>query len=136
MTSIIDFFSRKPGTLFLFDGLGAGFTACSLFLISGYFSAHFGMPPNMLTYLATIGSIYCAYSISCCFLLKSRWTPYLRIIGVSNVLYCMLTISLVYAHYTDLTLLGLSYLLGEVVIILSLAFIEFKVANKLTTKKI
>ena len=136
MTSIIDSFSRKPGTLFLLDGLGAGLTACSLFFISRYFSAHFGMPPNVLTYLAAIGSIYCAYSMSCCFLLKSRWTPYLRIIGVSNVLYCILAVSLVCAHYTHLTLLGLSYLLGEVLIILSLAFIEFKVANKLKTKKI
>lgn len=132
--STIDYFSRKPKTLFLVDGLGAVLTTFFLFFVLRPYYDYFGMSANILTYLSVIGLVYCAFSISCFFLLKKDWSPYLRIIGISNFLYCILTMNLLYAYYNGLTLIGLTYFLAEILVIIILAFIELSVANRLRTK--
>lgn len=129
----LDYFSRKPGTLFLIDGLGAALTTLCLFL--GHYHGYFGMPAYILKYLSVIGSFYCAYSMSCYFLLKNHWTVFLRIIGVANFLYSILTMSLIYSFYEDLTPMGLIYFLGEILLILFLVYIELIVANRMSKKK-
>lgn len=63
--STLDYFSRKPRTLFLLDGLGAALTTFSLFFVLRHYYDYFGMPANILTYLSVIGLVYCAYSMSC-----------------------------------------------------------------------
>ncbi len=131
----IDSFSRKPKALFLLDGLGAALTTFSLFFVARHYHDYFGMPINILTYLSEIGLVYFAYSMSCYFLLKNTWSPFLRIIAFGNFLYCILTMSLLYSYYSNLTLIGLTYFLGEILIILLLVCIEFKVASMLITKK-
>lgn len=133
--STIDYFSRKPRTLFLLDGLGAALTTFSLFFILRHYSVYFGMPAPILTYLSVIGLVYCVYSMSCYFLLKDYWTPYLRIIGISNFLYCILTMTLLYSYYNGLTRIGLAYFLAEMLIIALLVYVEIRVANRLRTRK-
>ncbi len=133
--STIDYFSRKPRTLFLLDGLGAALTTFSLFFVLRHYYDYFGMPANILTYLSVIGLVYCAYSMSCYFLRKGYWTPYLRIIAISNFLYCILTITLLYSYYNGLTRMGLTCFLVEILIIVLLVYIELRVANMLRTKK-
>jgi hypothetical protein len=133
--STIDYFSRKPRTLFLLDGLGAALTTFFLFFVLRHYYDYFGIPANILTYLSEIGLVYCVYSMSCYFLLKDCWTPYLRIIGISNFLYCILTTTVLYAYYNSLTRIGLAYFLAEILIIGSLVYIELRVANILRTKK-
>lgn len=132
--SIIDYFSGKPGTLFLLDGLGAALTAFSLFFVLRNNYDYFGMPANILAYLSLIGLVYCAYSMTCYFLLKNFWTRYLRIIAFSNFLYCILTMTLICAYYNDLTRIGLTYFLAEILIIVLLVYIELGVANMLRSK--
>lgn len=132
--STIDYFSRKPRILFLVDGLGAVLTTFSLFFVLRPYYDYFGMPTNILTYLSVIGLVYYAYSISCFFLIKNDWTPYLRIIGISNFLYCILTMSLLYSYYPSLTQLALTYFLAEILIIVTLVYIELSVDNRLRTK--
>lgn len=133
--STIDYFSRKPRSLFLLDGLGAALTTfCSFFILRHYYD-YFGMPATILVYLSAIGLAYCAYSMSCYFLLKNYWTPYLRTIGINNFLYCILIMALLYSQYNHLTRLGLTYFLAEMIIILLLAYTEVRVANRLRTWK-
>ncbi len=132
--NILDYFSGKPKSLFLLDGLGAGLTTFSLFLILRFYSGYFGMPANILTCLFIIGLVYCAYSMACYFLLKGRWPAYLRIIGVGNFAYCMLTITFLYSYYNSLTRIGLAYFMAEVLIIMVLAAVEFSVANRLRAR--
>lgn len=127
----VAFFSKKPRTLFLLDGLGAALTSFSLFFVVGHYEQYFGMPIHVLTYLSVLGLVYCLYSMSCSFLLTSYWTPYLRIIGISNLLYCMVTMTLLYAYYHVLTPMGLAYFSGEILIIVSLVYIELRIANML-----
>lgn len=133
--STIDYFSRRPRTLFLLDGLGATLTAFSLFFVVRNYNDYFGMPTNILTYLSVIGLVYCAYSMSCYFSVKNYWAPYLRIIGISNFLYCILTKTLLLYNYNSLTRIGLTYFLTEIIIIVLLAYIELRVASMLNTKK-
>lgn len=133
--STIDYFSRQPKKLFLLDSLGAALTTFSLFFILRHYYDYFGMPANILTYLSVIGLVYCAYSMSCYFLLKDYWTPYLRIIGISNFFYCILTMKLLYSCYNGLTRIGLTYFLAEILIIALLVYIELRVANMLRTKR-
>ncbi len=133
--TIINSFSRKPRTLFLIDGLGVALTVFSLFFVLRNYYDYFGIPTNILTYLSVIGLVYCASSISCYFLLKDYWAPYLTIIASSNFLYCILTITFLHSYYNDLTQIGLIYFLCEILIIILLAYIELRVANMLITKK-
>lgn len=135
ISSAINYFSRNPGTLFLLDGLGAALTAFSLFFVLRHYYHYVGMPTDILAYLSAIGLVYCAYSMSAYFLLKSYWTHYLKIIAIGNVLYCLLTMGLVYAYHNELTGVGLTYFSGEILIIGSLVCLEFSVANKLSDKK-
>jgi hypothetical protein len=130
----LDYFSRKPGTLFLIDGLGAALTTLCLFL--GHQYGYFGMPAYILKYLLLIGLFYCAYSMSCYFWLKNHWTLFLRIISVANFLYCILTMSLMYSFYEDLTPMGLIYFLGEILLILFLVGVELIVANMMSKKEV
>lgn len=133
--STIDYFSGKPRALFLLDGLGATWTSLSLFFVGRHYSDYFGMPANMLIYLSVIGLAYCAYSMSCYFLLKDYWTPYLRIIGIGNFLYCILTMTFLYTYYNSLTRIGLTYFLAEILIIVLLVYIELRVATMLRANK-
>lgn len=130
------YFSKKPRAVFLLDALGAAFTTFSLSFVLRYCRDYFGMPAHMLTYLSVIGLISCAYSMSCFFLLKDDWTPYLRIIGISNFLYCTFTTTLLYNYYKCLTRSGLAYFLGEIIIILFLVYVELRVANKWRKRKL
>jgi hypothetical protein len=132
--SAIDYFSGKPEKLFLLDGLGAALTTCSLFFVVRNYNDYFGMPANTLTYLSAAGLVYCAYSMSCYFLLKSHWTPYLRIIATGNFLYCILTTTLLYSYQSNLTLFGMIYFVVEIIIIVALAYTEWRVAQKLRAR--
>lgn len=131
----IDYFSRKPRTLFLVDGLGAALTTFSLYFVLRPYFDYFGMPTNILKYVSIIGLIFCSYSMSCFFLLKDNWSPFLRIIGIGNLLYCILTMTLLYAYFLSLTLLGLTYFIVEILIIVLLIYIEYGVANRLRTEQ-
>jgi hypothetical protein len=135
ITNTLEYFLRKPRTLFLLDGLGAALTSFSLYFVLGHYEQYFGMPMHVLIYLSVLGLIYCIYSISCFFVLRHYWVPYLRIIGMSNLLYCIVTMTLLYNYYHVLTPIGLAYFFGEILIIVSLVYIELRVANMVITKK-
>lgn len=129
--NIINYFTKKTNTLFLVDGLGAAMTTFYLFFVLRRFYSYFGMPTFVLSYLALIGFIFCVYSMTCFFLLKRNWTPFLRIISIGNLLYCVLTMVLVLIFLNYLTKLGLLYFTLEVAIILIMVYVETRVASAL-----
>lgn len=126
----IDYFSRKPRALFLFDGLGAALTTFFLYFVLKPYHNSFGMSENILKYLSVIGLVFCAYSMSCFFLFKDNWTSFLRIIGIGNLLYCILTMTYLFAYYDELTRIGMTYFLAEILVIMFLVYIELSVANR------
>ena len=127
--NVIKYFTKKVKNLFLIDGLGAALTTFLLFFVLRRFYDYFGMPTFILTYLSLIGLIFCVYSMTCFFLLKSNWIPFLRIISIGNLLYCVLTMVLLFNYYNYLTKLGLIYFILEIVIISIIVYVELRVAT-------
>lgn len=125
----INYTTKKPKILFLIDGTGAMFTAFLWFVILKNFHEYFGMPQTILTYLAIIAVIFCIYSTTCFLFLKDNWTPYIRVISIANLVYCILTIGILIANHPILTVLGITYFLIEILVICGLVYIELKVAT-------
>lgn len=123
--------SEKPKTLFLVDSFGALLTAFLLFVVIRKLNPYVGMPTTVLTYLAATAGLFCIYSFTCFLFLKRRWTLFIRIIGVANLFYCVLTIGLLIKYYHLLTILGTSYFLLEITIIALLSYVELKVASEI-----
>ena len=127
--NITNYFIKTPRTLFLVDALGAAVTAFSLFIVLRNYYTCFGMPKYILTYLSLIALSFCMYSTACFFLLKDNWTPFLRAISIANLIYCILTMVLLYINFQELTAHGLAYFTIEILIILALVYVEWSVAT-------
>ena len=127
--NVTKYFAKMPITLFLVDGLGAALTTFFLYMILRNFYAYFGMPKYILTYLSLIALVFCIYSTTCFFLLKRNWTPFIRVISIANLIYCVLTMVFLYIYFNELTKLGLTYFFIEIVIIIALVYIELNVAT-------
>jgi hypothetical protein len=115
-----------PKRLFLIDSLGAFVTAVLLYVVIRIFNPYFGMPVDKVKILSIIALIFCTYSMTCFFLLKNNWKPFLKIISIANLFYCCVTMALIIHYYPVLTTLGVIYFSGEILIISTLAFIEWK----------
>lgn len=134
VSKLINYLTKKQKTIFLIDSLGAISTAFFLFVIMRQFNDYFGMPKTVLTYLSVIAICFCIYSTACFIFLKKHWTPFIRIIGTANLLYCALTIGLLIKYYPLLTIIGVVYFLVEIVIICCLSYIEFNAATEIKKK--
>ena len=119
----------SPKKLFLIDGLGALVTALSLSLLLANFQAFFGMPIAFLYPLAAVASVFALYSFSCFRLLKKNWGKFLLIIALANLTYCAVTLYLVISLFEQLTIWGVLYFIGEIVIVVGLAVVELRVAT-------
>ncbi len=120
----------QPKQLFLIDSVGALISAIMLGLVLTTFEEWFGMPSRALYLLALLAGLFFLYSYSRYRINSERWRPYLKVIAIINLLYCFLTLNLVVYFYSSLTVLGLVYFVGEIVIILALAVIELKTAAR------
>ena len=131
INNLINHLAEKQKRLFLIDSLGAILTAFFLFVIMRQFNGYFGMPKTVLTYLSLIAICFCIYSTTCFLFLKGRWTPFIRLIGIANLLYCALTIGLLIKYYSLLTIIGITYFLIEIIIIYVLSYVELRVATEI-----
>jgi phosphatidylserine synthase len=119
----------QPKQLFLIDGLGALVSAIMLGIVLVMFESHFGMPKNILYWLAGLAAVFAVYSLTNYFRFGENWRLFLRIIAIVNLLYCALTAVLVVQHVQELSILGIAYFIGEMIIVITLAMIELKKAN-------
>jgi hypothetical protein len=118
-----------PQKLFLIDSLGALLSAILLGLILAQFEKTFGMSQDVLYVLATLPCIFAVYTFVCFLNKTTNWRPFMKIIATSNLLYCCLTAGLMINFYQKLTVLGLIYFVLEIIIVMSLAIIEWKTAS-------
>jgi hypothetical protein len=116
--------TQNPKKLFLIDGLGAFLTAFILFVILRTFNEYIGMPKYILTLLSIIALVFCVYSFSCFFFLNKNRKPFLLINSIANMLYCCLTLGLIIYYFPQLTILGLTYFLLEILVIGGLVYAE------------
>ena len=131
INKLINHLIEKPKTLFLIDSLGAVLTGFILFVIMRQLNEYIGMPKTVLTYLSFIAICFCIYSTACFLFLKERWTPFIRLIGVANLLYCALTVGLLIKYHSLLTIIGTICFLIEIVIICGLSYLELNVATEI-----
>lgn len=115
--------------IFLIDSLGALLSAFLLGVVLVKFEIAFGMPSDVLYFLAALACVLAAYSYLSYLFVKENWKIFLKIIGVANVVYTFITLILVLYFYTEITILGLLYFLAEICIIVILAKIEIKKAS-------
>lgn len=116
--------------LFLIDGLGAVLTAVLLSQVLARFETTFGMSRDICHFLAGMAGSFAVYSLSCHCLLRENWKPYLKGIAVANTMYCLVTLGLVIYLFASLTWLGILYFLGEILVVLGLAAVEFSRSAK------
>lgn len=127
---ILDRLTLNPKKLFLIDGLGAFLTAFLVGIVLRIFEDAFGMPQKHLCVLSILACIFAVYSMSCYFFVGKNWPIYLKIIAVANLMYCLLTAVLVMLLYQQITILGIIYFIGEILIILGLVYVELSVSSK------
>lgn len=116
--------------LFLFDSLGAMLSVMLLGLVLPRFEALLGMPPSVLFILSSVAFAFGIYSLLG-YLGVFGWRGvYLKAIAISNLLYCCATLVLMVVFYEQLSLLGIMYFIGEILLIGSLAMVEIRVARR------
>lgn len=126
MKESIQLFIAKPKSLFLLDGFGALLTTLLIFFVLRTFNDFFGLSKNTLEYLAALALVFSIYSISCYFLVNDNWKSFLKVICVANILYCILTIAILFYDYQNISIYGIAYFLGEIAVIAGIVFLEIK----------
>ena len=119
--------SLNPRQLFLIDGLGALLSTFLLGVILVKFEYLFGMPKKELYFLAAIPFFFAIYDFICYWKNPDNWRPFLKVIAIANLIYCCISIAVVFYSYQKLTNLGLSYFLLELVIVFIIVAIELKI---------
>jgi hypothetical protein len=122
---MINQLTSNPRKVFLLDGFGAVLSAFSLGIILIQFESWFGMPKEKLVYLAAVAVVFSIYSFICYFRFPNNWRLFLAIIATSNFIYSLVTLRLIFLLYQELTLLGLTYFILELIILMVLIWIEF-----------
>ncbi|MDH7444877.1 hypothetical protein [Aquimarina sp. 2201CG14-23] len=124
----------KAKSFFLIDGIGALISAILLGVVFIRFQSSIGLPETTLYFLTTFPCIFIVYDIYCYFYLDKSHSFFLKIIGVSNLLYSLISVVILFVHFQKLTRLGLLYFLLEIAVILILVYLELKVAYHLNRK--
>ena len=123
--SIFKNYNIHPKQLFLVDGLGGVVSAFFLGIVLVIFKDYIGMPTNILIILALIACLFAVYSLSCFFSFPKNWKSFMRLIAIANSIYCLLTFVLLIFYNNEISVLGHSYFIIEILIILSIVAIEF-----------
>lgn len=127
--NVIDRLANEPKKLFLIDCLGALLTAFLLFVVLRAHHEFFGVAVRTLTLLAGIAVIFSIYSASCFLFLKANWVPFIQAISIANLLYCMLTVGIIFIPGSNNSIAGKIYFLAETLIVIGLVFIELAVVK-------
>ena len=127
MKESIQQFIAKPKNIFLLDGFGALLTAFLLFVVLRTFNNFFGLSKNTLEYLSSIALVFSIYSFLFFFLITSNWKPYLKIICIGNILYCILSFGIILYYYQSISAFGIAYFLGEIIVICGIIFLEIRI---------
>ncbi|UUW08546.1 hypothetical protein NLG42_20880 [Flavobacterium plurextorum] len=130
MIKSVQKFITKPRNIFLLDGFGALLTAVLLFFALRNFNAFFVLSKDIFEYLSIIAFAFFIYSLACYFLVKQNWKSFLKTICIANILYCILTFGIIVYNSKSISIFGMAYFLGEIIIISGLIFLEIKTIRK------
>ncbi len=115
--------------LFLIDAIGALVSAFFLGVVLSGLQEKIGIPKHILYLLAILPVFFAIYSFSCYFFLREKQRFFLKGIAILNLMYCFLTIGLLFFHNRNLTWLGWTYFVVELIILFVLIRIELKAST-------
>lgn len=131
LKTIIGKISKKPRNVFLIDAYGAFLTTFFMGIFILFKSQlQVGMPSKYLFILAFMAAIFCVYSFLCSYFVPDKWQLFLKIIVLSNSLYCFLIFGILLFFYNQLSVLELIYFSGELLILIFLILFELKVMRE------
>lgn len=128
--SLQRFLSDSPKTVFLIDAIGAMFSAFLLGYVLPYLNEYFLMPEKALIFLAVIPVFFAIFSFYNYFYFNSRWSSNLKMIAFLNWLYCLISLCCLIYFFKYLSIWDWFYFISELMIVLFLAYIEYKIATK------
>lgn len=131
--SVIESGIKNPRRLFLIDGVGAVISVILLGIVLVEFEQIFGIPRQILYFLAIFPCIYAIYDFFCLAKEPIRIGAFLKAIAVMNLCYSFLSVGLAIYRYGDLTIFGWIFIVLENLTVVTLAYVEYKVAKKLSS---
>ena len=114
--------------IFIIDAIGALLTATTL-AVFVKIQKFIGMPPGILMALSLLAVVFFVYSLGCHLFLKYPKSTFLRVIAFGNLFYTILTSILVFIFFSQLEVLGITYFIVEVVVLIFLVITEFSIAK-------
>jgi hypothetical protein len=130
LTTVLEIIRFKPKMIFLIDSIGAFLSANFLLIILSFLQTEFGIFDKRFNFLVGTSYIISISSFCCYYWIDKLWRVFLRTIAIVNLLYCILTTIFLVNFCQSITLLGLAYFIFEITIIICLAVIELKTAQK------
>lgn len=131
LNTIIKNIEFNPKKLFLIDGYGAIVSAYLLGVVLVSLEHYFGIPPSTLYILASLPILFAVYDFYCYRKTSDKLGTYLQGIAIVNILYCCLSLGLAFYHLNTITIVGWIYILIEILVVITLAILEFKVAKQI-----
>ena len=120
----------NPKKLFLIDGFGAILSVYFLGFVLVKLEKLFGIPSSVLYFLASIPIFFMIYDFYC-YWKHIKIGLLLKGIAVLNLVYCCLSIGLISYYFNTIKILGWTYIIVEIILIIFLAMIEFRVGEKI-----
>ena len=127
---ILENIDLDPKMLFLIDGFGAILSAFLIGVLLVKFENYIGIPTSTLYFLATLPILFAAYDLYCFRKQNEKLGPYLKGIAIINLLYCFLSIGFAFYHSRTITNSGWTYIIVEILIVVTLAILEFEIAKR------
>jgi hypothetical protein len=121
----------KGQKIVLVDAIGAIVSVLSL-LIPYSFEEFFGMPKGVVSIFISIAIVCTVYSTTIYLTKKENWKPYLTIIALVNISYCVFTVYQIFKNLNTITIYGHLYFFSEILIILTLSIFELQLSRTTT----
>ena len=122
--------------ILLLDSLGALVTAINLLVIP-FLESYTGIPRDIALILVPLPILYSIFSFFSYKFGNHNWRSFLKMIAIANLFYCCLTMYVTWINFDTFKILGIIYFIVEIIIIIILATLEFKIAlnhNQLKNK--
>jgi hypothetical protein len=124
---VLSLFHTGSRQLFAVDAAGAFLTMILLLGVVRPLHAWMGLPPFVPLLLACIAIGLLVASGSCYLWVRQRLPMWYTAIGLGNVAYCIIAITILATCCPGITLWGILWFAGELLIILALAAVELRI---------
>ena len=128
---MIERLKSNPKQLFIVDGIGALTSAFLLGFVLVKFESVFGVPRAALYILAAIPLFFIVYDFIAYRFSTGRIPAFLKGIAILNLAYCLVSFGFAIYHSETVTMLGWVYIIGEIILVMSLAILELRIAAKM-----